>query len=158
MVNSDTSIFHSNSYALSTPISPHASAAIDQMKINMSHINRPDTSKDLIIEGAGGLLVPINHQNCIADLIKPQDKVVLVSRHYLGSINHTLLSHQYLTSKQIDYELLFVGDENKSTESIIMKMTGKQPIGRLPQLDQVDADSIAQVAEDLKNKIKGKLA
>lgn len=157
LVNADSSHFYSNAYALNSPMSPHASAEIDQVKINKDHINRPGSDKDLIIEGAGGLLVPINQQHCIADLIKPNDKVILVSRHYLGSINHTLLSHHYLTSKRIDYELLFVGEENKSTESIITKMTGKHPIGRLPMLDKVDAVSIAELADNLKNQIKEKL-
>ena len=157
LADSQKSNFFSNAYALQTPMSPHAAADIDEIKIDIDQIQRPKTDHHLIIEGAGGLLVPINQQNCIIDLVKKTDKVILVSRHYLGSINHTLLSHQLLRQKNIDYEIIFIGDENPTTESIIQEMTGKSPIGRIPQLKDVNARTIALTADLLRNDIINKL-
>ena len=157
LANSKKSKFYPNSYALQTPMSPHAAADIDKVKIDINEIKRPETDRLLVIEGAGGLLVPINSQHCIIDLIKKTDKVILVSRHYLGSINHTLLSHQLLEQRNIDYEILFIGEENPTTESIIQEMTGKTPIGRIPLLDEVNLDAIASSADRLRSKIIDKL-
>src|SRR5690606_8553252 len=92
LVSNSKSKFHSNSYALNTPMSPHAAAEIDGVSIETSKIISPKTKHNLVIEGAGGLLVPINDTQTIIDLIKPNYKVIVVSRHYLGSINHTLLT------------------------------------------------------------------
>jgi len=157
LADSKKSKFYSNAYALQTPMSPHAAADIDEIKIDIDKIKRPETDRHLIIEGAGGLLVPINQHNCIIDLIKKTDKVILVSRHYLGSINHTLLSHQLLQQRNIDHEIVFIGEENSTTESIIQEMTGKSPIGRIPQLKYINPETIASIADMLKNDIIDKL-
>src|SRR6056297_756114 len=92
LISNDKTVFHKNSFALKTPMSPHAAAEIDQVKITSKKIKRPKTENRLVIEGAGGLLVPISDKETIADLMQPQDRIILVSRHYLGSINHTLLT------------------------------------------------------------------
>ena len=157
LADSKTSKFYPNAYALQTPMSPHTAADIDKIKIDIDQIQRPETDHHLIIEGAGGLLVPINQHNCIIDLVKKTDKVILVSRHYLGSINHTLLSYQLLQQRNIDYEIVFVGEENSTTESIIQEMTGKSPIGRIPQLKDINSNTIASTADMLKNDIIDKL-
>ncbi len=157
LVDHGESRFYPNAYALKTPMSPHAAADIDNVKINIDHIKRPSTNAHLVIEGAGGLMVPINHQECILDLIKPTDKVILVSRHYLGSINHTLLSHKLLTQRNIDHEFLFIGDEHPTTEAIIEKMTGKKAIGRIPNLKELNTKAIRSVADRLKPKMLNKL-
>ena len=91
--NNKTKI-HTNSYKLNTPASPHLAAAIDRITIDIKEINEPKTTNHIVIEGAGGLLVPLNDTDCIIDLIQKDYKVILVSRHYLGSINHTLLSFE----------------------------------------------------------------
>ena len=101
MVANRDSVFHKNSYALNTPMSPHAAAEIDGIKIELKNIKRPEIDKDLVIEGAGGLMVPLNNREMIVDLISKDDRVILVSRHYLGSINHTLLSVEALKSRGI---------------------------------------------------------
>src|SRR5690606_18999923 len=92
LISNPTSVFHQNSFALQTPMSPHAAAKIDNVTISLSKIKKPNTKNDLVIEGAGGLLVPINEKETILDIIKSDYKVIVVSRHYLGSINHTLLT------------------------------------------------------------------
>ncbi len=96
LISNPKTKIHPNSYALKTPMSPHAAADIDGVRIDTTKIVTPQTANDLVIEGAGGLLVPLNEKETIADLIKPGYKVILVSRNYLGSINHTLLSVEAL--------------------------------------------------------------
>jgi len=99
LVSNTKTVIHKNSYALHTPMSPHAAAAIDQVEIRLERIIPPKTNNHLVIEGAGGLLVPLNDTDTILDLIQPDYKVIIVSRHYLGSINHTLLTVNALVNK-----------------------------------------------------------
>ena len=111
-----------NSYKLNTPASPHLAAKIDGITIDLKKIIEPKTKNHLVIEGAGGLLVPLNDADCVIDLIQKDYKVILVSRHYLGSINHTLLSFEALKSRKIEVAgIIFSGDENKASEEIILK-------------------------------------
>lgn len=144
--NSKTKIFP-NSYALKTPMSPHAAAEIDGVLINLKEIKEPKTSNHLVIEGAGGLLVPLNDTDTILDIIKPAYKVIVVSRHYLGSINHTLLTLQALQSKGIkNIALVFSGNEHKTTEEIILRKTGIPVIGRINEEDKFTKEVIKKYA------------
>lgn len=152
-LSNEKSIIHPNAYALKQPMSPHAAAALDKVDIALSAITRPNTSNHLVIEGAGGLLVPLNETHTIADLIKAQDKVLLVSRHYLGSINHSLLSLDYLLKGGWEPAVLFVGESHPSTESIILSKTGVRMLGRLPILEEVNAASIRMMANQLRPEI-----
>lgn len=144
------SMVHPNAYALNTPMSPHAAAALDGIHIELDAVQRPSTDKHLVIEGAGGLLVPLNETDTIADLIFPEDRVVVVSRHYLGSINHSLLTLWHLQQKGLDTALIFVGDEHPSTESIIVQKTGVRVLGRLPWLSRLDAAAVHRLAEAMR--------
>ncbi|MBC7522869.1 MAG: dethiobiotin synthase [Flavobacterium sp.] len=133
-------VIHENSYKLNTPASPHFAAEIDGITIDLKKILEPKTKNHLVIEGAGGILVPLNDSDCIIDLIKPDYKVIVISRHYLGSINHTLLSFEALKSRKIELAgIIFSGDENKATEEIILNKTKVKFIGRIdnePYFDQ----------------------
>jgi len=122
LVSNKKSKFHPNSFALKTPMSPHAAAEIEGVSITLKDIKAPKTKNHLVIEGAGGLLVPINRKQTILDLIKPEYHVVVVSRHYLGSINHTLLTLNLLKEKGYQVSIIFSGNEHKTTEDIIKKM------------------------------------
>lgn len=139
-VSNTTTKFHNNAYALQTPASPHLAAEIDGIKIELKKIIEPTTSNHLVIEGAGGIFVPLNNSDCVIDLIQPDYKVVVVSRHYLGSINHTLMTIEILKSRKLNVAgIIFSGDENKATESIILEKTGVKMIGRIdiePYFDQ----------------------
>ncbi len=150
LISNSKTLIHSPSYELQYPMSPHAAAARSAVEIDIEQIIRPKTTNRLVIEGAGGLLVPLNQKETIADLIEATDKVILVSRHYLGSINHSLLSIQYLNSKGIRPYILFNGDENPETESIILKMGDVHLLGRMPELKQMDKQQIKRAAEVLK--------
>ena len=139
---------HPERFRLTLPMSPHASAAHDGIDIKLSDFSLPDTDNFLVVEGAGGLHVPLNDQDCIIDLIKELGlAVVLVSRHYLGSINHTLLSVEALRSRNIPIAgLIFNGAEHPTTESIIQKMTGLEPLFRLDELPAMDENNFSKQA------------
>ena len=148
LVSNTQSHFHSNSYALQTPASPHLAAAIDGITIAMNEIQEPKTNNHLVVEGAGGILVPLNETQSVVDLIQPEYKVIVVSRHYLGSINHTLLTIEALQNRQIQVAgIIFSGDENTSSESIILNRTAVPFIGRIAQEPYFDTNVISEYAE-----------
>ena len=139
---------HPNSYQLQTPASPHFAAELDGIVIDIKKIKEPSTKNNLVIEGAGGLFVPLNDADCVIDLIKPDYKVLVVSRHYLGSINHTLLTIEALKNRNINVAgIIFNGNENKSSETIILKKTGIRCIGRIEQEPYFDATVILEYAD-----------
>lgn len=144
--NTKTKI-HPSSYELKTPMSPHAAAEIDKVRIDRFHINEPATENHLIIEGAGGILVPLNEEDTIFDIIMPNYKVVVVSRHYLGSINHTLLTIGWLQQKGYDVSVLFSGDANPHTENIILHKTGVSLIGRIKEEETFTKEIIKGYAD-----------
>lgn len=146
LISNNKTVIHDNSYAFKTPMSPHAAAAIEGVLIDRDKIDTPETTNHLVIEGAGGLLVPLNDEDTILDIIMPSDKVVVVSRHYLGSINHTLLTVGWLQHKGYDVYLIFSGDEHKTTEEIILKKTGVTVLGRINEEANFDKDTIKKYA------------
>ncbi|APG60582.1 dethiobiotin synthase [Christiangramia salexigens] len=154
LVSNKDSVFHENAYALKTPMSPHAAAEIDGVKIDINEIKRPQTDRDLVIEGAGGLLVPLNDKQTIADLITNDDAVVLVSRHYLGSINHTLLSIEALKNRGIErIGVIFSGDEHPTTESAIKKLGKVNIIGRIEEEPYFDEMVIKEYADKFRERL-----
>lgn len=153
ITNSKT-VFHPNSYALNTPASPHLAAELDGIMIDLGKIKEPKTGNNLVIEGAGGLLVPLNGKDTIADIIKQDYKVIVVTRHYLGSINHTLLTLEALQSRGITPAgIIFNGEENKATESIIMVKTRAKVIGRINDEPYFDANVIAEYADTFRENL-----
>ena len=151
--NSKSHIFE-NSYQLNTPASPHYAAQLDGIAIDINQIKEPKTSNHLVIEGAGGLLVPLNDTDCIIDLIRNDYEVILVSRHYLGSINHTLLSLEALKNRNIPCAgIIFSGDENPATESIILAKSGVKFLGRIENEPYFDTNVIAYYADQFKDNI-----
>ncbi|MDT0554254.1 dethiobiotin synthase [Urechidicola vernalis] len=153
LVSNSTSTFHPNSFALNTPMSPHAAAEIDGIEITLDKVSRPETTNNLVIEGAGGLLVPINNNDTILDLIESSDKIIVVSRHYLGSINHSLLTIKLLQEKGFDVSVIFSGDEHPTTESIIQKMTGVSIIGRINEEEYFDKTVVKKYADLFRDKL-----
>jgi len=142
LISNKKTIIHKRSYELNTPMSPHAAAEIDNLTIDLNQIIEPETSNHLVIEGAGGLLVPLNEKNTILDIIKSDYKVIVVSRHYLGSINHTLLTIESLKQKGFDVAIIFSGNEHPSTEGIILRKTGVKLIGRINEETSFDKSLI----------------
>ena len=152
LVSHDKSVFHSETHALHHPMSPHAAAERDGVEISLDDFQLPLTENNLIVEGAGGLMVPLNSKDCIIDLIEKLDiEVVLVSRNYLGSINHTLLSVEALQNRSIKIRgIIFNDKENKDTESAILKMTGLKCLGRVEFEENLSSESISRLAVKFK--------
>ncbi len=153
LISNKKTVIHKNSYALKTPMSPHAAADIDGVSILSDQIKEPHTENHLVIEGAGGLLVPINENETILDLIKPNYKVVVVSRHYLGSINHSLLTIGWLKDRGFEVSVLFSGDVHPTTEEIILSKTGIPCIGRVNEEQNFDAAVIRKYATQFREKL-----
>ena len=139
-------------WRLKTPASPHYAAALDEVMIQEKDFEIPNESP-LIIEGAGGLMVPLNEQGLLyIDLLQQWNlPVILVSRHYLGSINHTLLSIEALKNRNIQIEMIvFNGDENSATESIIKNSHPELKYIRINQLSELTPEMIDVEAERIK--------
>jgi len=155
LIDNNKSFFHTETYRLNQPMSPHAAAERDGVEITISAFKIPKTDNHLVIEGAGGLLVPLNNKDTILDLIEHlKCEVILVSRHYLGSINHSLMSIELLKQRNIPVKgILFNGNENKDTESIIKEMTGIEVLGRIDELEDLNKSVINSVAQGLKGTL-----
>lgn len=148
LVSNSKTVFHPNSFALKHPMSPHAAARKDGVDITTGKIKRPEVNNHLVIEGAGGLLVPLNEKETIIDIIDPEDKVILVSRNYLGSINHTLLSIEALQKRGLQvFGIVFNGEENKETEEVILKISGVNLLGRINEEPYFDRNVVLEYAE-----------
>ncbi|MEY4012975.1 MAG: hypothetical protein RIT22_2099 [Bacteroidota bacterium] len=148
LISNTQSQFHPNSYALQTPASPHLAAAKDGITIDLNQIQEPQTTNHLVIEGAGGILVPLNDTESVVDIIQPDYKVIVVSRHYLGSINHTLLTVEALQNRKIQVAgIIFSGEENTSSEQIILNRTGVICIGRIGEEPYFDTNVIVEYAD-----------
>lgn len=131
----DSSFFLKEYKVLQTPISPHAAAEIEGIQIQLADLKLPSSaSKPIVIEGAGGILVPINYEAVYADLLKIWNiPVVVVVQHYLGSINHTLLTLESLTNRGIPVKgIILNGRENIPSEKVIASYSGIKIIGKVP--------------------------
>ncbi|GMN09757.1 dethiobiotin synthase [Croceitalea sp. MTPC9] len=153
LIPNDKSVIYPNSYALKTPMSPHAAAEIDGVEINLDAIREPKTENHLVIEGAGGLLVPLNESDTILDLIQPDYKVIVVSRHYLGSINHSLLTIEALQQRNFKVGIIFSGDKHPTTESIILEKTGIAFLGRINEEKKFDKKVVRQYANEFRQAL-----
>ncbi|TGX55721.1 ATP-dependent dethiobiotin synthetase BioD [Sphingomonas gei] len=132
-------------YRLRTPCSPHRAAELDGLTIEPSRLAPPPCDRPLVIEGAGGALVPVTRDLLYADLFaRWQSPVVLVARTALGTINHSLLSIEALRARGIPIlGIAFVGDANEDSEATIAAIGGVRRLGRLPRLDPLDRDTLA---------------
>ncbi len=131
-------------YRLNTPMSPHASADIDGVSISLSDFELPEyQTKHLIVEGAGGLIVPINWEDTVLDLIEQFNiPVLLVARSSLGTLNHTLLSLKALRDRNIEvFGVVLSGDIHDSNRETIAHF-GKVPVFEIERLEEVSYESL----------------
>jgi dethiobiotin synthetase len=153
-ISNDKTVIHENSYKLNTPASPHLAAELDRITIDLKKITEPKTKNHLVIEGAGGVLVPLNDTDCVINLIQKDYKVIVVSRHYLGSINHTLLTIEAFKNRKITVAgIVFSGDENKASEAIILKKTNVKLIGRIDNEPYFDQNVINYYADKFRDNL-----
>lgn len=131
-------------WRLRTPASPHLSAEIDGMMIDPEGLSPPETGGPLIIEGAGGVLVPLTRQVLFADVfVRWALPVILCARTELGTINHTLLSVEALRRRSIPVlGIAFIGDERADTERTIAEVGAVRRLGRLPRLKPLTSESL----------------
>lgn len=145
-------ICHSETYRFQLAASPHQSAKEEGITIDLNEFKLPNTSNNLIVEGAGGLMVPLNDNEFIIDLIEKLDlPAALVVRNYLGCINHTLLSISALEQKKIKLEYVILnGNFPQDTERIICKnIPSETKIIRIPDLESITKESIDNIVKQL---------
>lgn len=153
LVSNSKTVFHPEQFKLVQPLSPHASAEIDGVEIELKDFKLPSTTNHLVIEGAGGLMVPLNNKVLIADLITHfKSSVIVVSRNYLGSINHTLLTIQELRSRNIPIiGIVFNGEHNPQTENFILQYTQLPLLFRVEMEEQIDKQTILKYSRQIKS-------
>jgi dethiobiotin synthetase len=146
---------HPETYLLNTPASPHASAKIDGVQIEMEKFVLPKTNNSLIIEGAGGCLVPLNDHDFVIDIsAKLNLQIMLVANLYLGSINHTLLTVQLLKQRNLPVTgIIFNGKSNPESERIILKHSGYKTIWHIKEESEINSGVISSYAEKIKQKL-----
>ena len=148
---------HRETYIFKTPASPHAAAALENVKISLNDFVIPSDRRDLIIEGAGGCLVPLNDRDFVIDLAnKFRAEIILVSNLYLGSINHTLLSWEAIKQRGLPVKgIVFNGNHNAASERIILHHTGLPCLLHIEQETFFDATIVEKYAKQLKANWNG---
>lgn len=151
LVTNSTTVFHPEKYILKTPASPHAAAIIDGVTIQLDEFSAPKTGRDLIVEGAGGCLVPINDSDFVIDLARRLDCIViLVADLYLGSINHTLLTIRELQRRNLPVKgIIFNGIPNQESERIILHHSQLPCLLRIDREKHIDRSIVKSYAEKL---------
>jgi dethiobiotin synthetase len=152
LVTSNTFKAHPETHLLKTPASPHAAAKIDNIYISLSDFKIPESNNTIIIEGAGGCLVPINDHDFVIDIISHlKTEVILVADLYLGSINHTLLTIEALQNRNLLIKgIIFNGESNPESERIILLHSKLKCLLRIVKENTVDKSTVKKYASQLK--------
>jgi dethiobiotin synthetase len=147
-ISNVTSRIHKESYLFKEPVSPHLAAELEGKQIVLVDLKLPETQNTVIIEGAGGLLVPLNSKDFVVDLISYfEAEAVLVVKHYLGSINHTMLSIEALNRRGIKIAgIIFNGDRNPASEKIILQHHSFDFTGYVREEQEMSREVIAAYA------------
>lgn len=152
LLTNTTSNIHPEQWLLKSPMSPHLAAEKDNINIELDSLSIPATNnKNLVIEGAGGLLVPINGKQTVLDLFqKLEGELVLISNIYLGSINHTLLSVNELKNRGVKVKgIIFNGNDPDNTKKIILEHSGYKELLHVPTLETISSQTIQSLAKEL---------
>lgn len=149
LVSNHKTKFHKETYWFKEPASPHYAAELENQTIMLETLELPKTKNNLIIEGAGGIMVPLNDQHTMLDVIdKFNAEVVVVASNYLGSINHTLTTLEVIKQRKLNLlGVIFSGEKNEATESIILKHSSVKLLGRVEQMNDIGKFSIANAAK-----------
>ncbi len=155
LVSNPVSQFHPEKYILQNPLSPHAAAYMEGIEISLEAISAPITHNPLIIEGAGGILVPLNEQHFMIDIArKLAAEIVLVSNLYLGSINHTLLTvNELKRSGLVVRGIIFNGKENLESQNIILKYSRYPMLLHVHQEEEITPNVVSRYASQLRKVI-----
>lgn len=156
-IQNETSVIHDSLYALKLPASPHIAAREEGISIDINKIKDaiPDTNNTLVIEGAGGLMVPLNEKDFIADLAGALEcKVILVSRNYLGSINHSLLTAAVCKQKGLNVLGWIFNDQYMDYEHEIVDWSGFPAIASIPFEENPSKEFITIQAEKIREELR----
>jgi dethiobiotin synthetase len=150
LVSNDKSVFHPEAYSLAAPLSPHIAAEMEDKEIRLDLLKLPATGNSLVVELAGGLMSPLNRRQLNLDaVIMWKQPVILVSQHYLGSINHTLLSINALKQAGANiHGIIFNGDKNPATEEMILGYSNLKRLGHIPQLAAMNKNVVRTLAKE----------
>lgn len=153
LVSNTKTVFHKERHLLSVGASPHAAAKIDGIQIRMSDFRIPESSNTIVIEGAGGCLVPLNDENFVIDLaIQFKCPVILVADLYLGSINHTLLTVEALKKRNLTIKgIIFNGESNPESERIILRHSALPCLLHISKEDFITKEIVKDYAEILQS-------
>ena len=151
LITNTTSVCHNESYCFQEPASPHLAASLENQKIKFEQMHLPDTQNDLIIEGAGGILVPLNDSNYVIDLAQEfEADVILVCRNYLGCINHSLLSIDYLVKNNFPVKgLVLVGNFDKAVKLAITNYSELPVLAEIPEMSEISKETILNQAQKI---------
>lgn len=157
LISNSETVIHPEMYRLAMPASPHIAARDASVTIDLNAIcekakklaqttgNRP-----LLIEGAGGLLVPLTDRLLIADLVEMMGaRLIIISRNYLGSINHSLLTAAYCKNRELPVAGWIFTDQYLSYENEIVNLSGFPFLGSIPLMDNIDANTVRKQADQL---------
>ena len=150
-------ILHNERFKFKAPQSPHIASKKENIQINLAdlaipkHYQNTGSAAPLIIEGAGGLMVPLNDNDLQIDLIEQlKIPVIFISRHYLGSYNHTLLTAEALKKRKIPVKgIIFNGKVDQEAEKTLCRFSNLPLLGRIPQLESLDAQSVQIIAKNM---------
>ncbi|MFL5752210.1 MAG: dethiobiotin synthase [Bacteroidia bacterium] len=154
LIGNDKSKFHSERFLLEKYMSPHAAAELEGVQIKLEDFELPPTSNEtLIIEGVGGIMVPLNKEHFVLDIIKKIDcEVLLVVQNYLGSINHSILSLEVLRHHNINViGTVFNGPKHQLSEEIILHHSSFKFVGHINKEVQITPEIISRYAEQFKS-------
>lgn len=154
LVNNDHSMFFKEAYLLQEPASPHQASKMEGIEIDLNRILMPDSNNTMVIEGAGGIMVPLNDTHVVIDLAeKFEAEIVLVSNLYLGSINHTLLTANELKRRNLKVKgIIFNGEDNPFSKDIILKKTGFKELLHIKPEAKINQEIITYYAIRLFDK------
>ncbi len=152
LLSNGVSKIHAETYRLKEASSPHYAAAKENLRIEIENFTLPATDRPLIVEGAGGVLVPINDELVMFDLVDYLHlPTIIVVRNYLGSINHTLLTVEFLEARGVEVlGLLFSGENYNDNEEIVQHFSQLPVIGRIDESETIDRTFITEQAEKMK--------
>ncbi len=154
-ISNKKTVIHPEAFRLKMPASPHAAAAAENISLSVSDITAPKTSNYLVIEGAGGLMVPLNERELIIDLIQSLNaEVIVVIKQYLGSINHSILTLQALQQRNIPVlGVVLNGAPNKESERAIFSFCKYPVIGRIEEEKVFTAEVIKRYANEFQSSV-----
>lgn len=155
LVSNPRCVFHNEIFFLKTPASPHTAAKLEGVSISLNDFKVPVAKNGtMVIEGAGGCLVPLNDHDFIIDLIPLFNAdIILVADLYLGSINHTLLTLEAIRHRKLPLKgIVFNGESNTESERIILRHAATSCLLKIDREKEVTKEVITRYASDLKER------